>query len=94
MQEGHIEAEDAAVCVQGELGLVQLGALLIGSDEVLAAILDPFDRPLEHSRHRGRQHVFGVAKALVVSPPPPQCAMRLMVSHWSASFSLGGRCGR
>jgi hypothetical protein len=47
VQEDVLDPENAAVVIERHLGLVDLAALLGGGEEVLAPVLDPFDRPAE-----------------------------------------------
>ncbi len=49
-----------AVARQGDLRVVDLSALLGGGDEVLRAVLDPLDRPLELEGDPGDEHLFRI----------------------------------
>ena len=55
-----VDAEDAAFCVDGGADVMVLLARMIGGDQMLAAVLDPFDRPAEFQRGGADQHVFGI----------------------------------
>jgi hypothetical protein len=60
MQELVPNPEDPAVTGQRDLRVVDLRALLRGGEEVLGAILDPFDRPVQSDRQPGQQHLLGI----------------------------------
>ena len=47
MKKHVLHAKDLSVFVERDLGVVDLAALMRGSDEVLQPVLDPFDRPVE-----------------------------------------------
>ena len=75
-----LESQDGAVFLEGDLAIVNLVALGGRSQEILAAILDPFDRPVEFHRDPGQKHIIGLrghhlgAKTAAnerVSPPAP-----------------------
>ena len=50
--------------VDRDLHVPVLVALLLGGEEVLAPVLDPFDRPAQRQRRRGERAVFGIEAAL------------------------------
>ncbi len=58
--EGVVEAEDPAVGVDGELGVVNLRTLLGRRNEVLGAVARPFDRSTEPDRRPGDEHLLRV----------------------------------
>ena len=60
MQELVFNPDDAAVSCQCDLRVVDLRALLRGSEEMLGAILDPFDRPVQSDRQPGQQHFLEI----------------------------------
>ena len=60
VEEFVVDAENAAVFVDRRLDLVALLARVIGGDQMLAPVLDPFDRPLERQRRGADQHVFRI----------------------------------
>ena len=53
-------ALDAAVAVDRDLDVVELIAFLMGGGEMLAPVLDIFDRPSYRDRRRGDGEVFGI----------------------------------
>src|SRR3546814_2251856 len=53
-------AADSARPVDGGRGLPILVALLMGGDEMLAPVLDPFDRAAERHRDRRNEDVLGI----------------------------------
>ena len=53
MQEHVLDAEDAAVDVERDLGVVGLAALMRGGEEMLKPVFDPFDRAVELSAAHG-----------------------------------------
>ncbi len=55
-----IDCKDMAVPVDGRAHLVVLLARVIGRDQMLAPVLDPFDRTAEFQRGRADQHVFRI----------------------------------
>ena len=55
--------EDAAVGVDRGADLVPLLARVIGGDQMLAPVLDPFHRPAEPQRGEADQHVLGIELA-------------------------------
>ena len=60
MEEFVVDAENAAVFVDGRSYFVALLARVIGRDQVLAPVLDPFDRLAEFERGRAHQHVLRI----------------------------------
>ena len=60
VQEYVLDAEDAAVGVERDFGVMGLATLLRRSKKMLEPVLDPFDRPVEfHCRPRNH-HLFGI----------------------------------
>ena len=55
-----LDAQDFTVLAQCDFRPMDLIPLLGGGHEILAAILDPFDGPIELHRRPGQQHLFGV----------------------------------
>ena len=55
--------EDAALGVDRGADLVPLLARVIGGDQMLAPVLDPFHRPAEPQRGEADQHVLGIKLA-------------------------------
>ena len=55
--------EDVAVLVDRGAQLVALLARMVGGDEMLVPVLDPFDRPAEPQRGEADQHVLGIELA-------------------------------
>ncbi len=64
MHERAAHAEDLRVAVDRDLHVPILVALLLGGEEILAPVLDPFDRPLQRERRGGKRAVFGIEAAL------------------------------
>ena len=58
-----VDAEQAAVPVHRRADPVALLARMVGRDQVLAAVLDPFHRPAEAPGGDQHQHVFGIKLA-------------------------------
>ena len=65
-----VDAEDAAVFVDRRPDLVALLARVIGGDQVLAPVLDPFDRPLEGSAAAQTSTSSGYISPRMPKPPP------------------------
>ena len=57
------QAKDFAAIVERDLDVPVLVALLMGGDEILAPVLDPFDRPAELEGGRRERAVFGIEGA-------------------------------
>ena len=55
-----VDAENAALRVDGGADAVDLLARMIGGDQMLAPVLDPLDRRLEDERGGADQHVLGI----------------------------------
>jgi hypothetical protein len=60
VEEHVLDADDAAAAVERDLGIVNLAALMGGGEEVLAAVLDPFDRASERHRRPRQQHLLRI----------------------------------
>ena len=60
VEEAVPDAEDAAVPGRRHLDPVHHQPLVVGADEVLAAVLDPLDRAPQQAGGEGDQHLFGV----------------------------------
>jgi len=60
VQEHVLDAEDAAVAGERDLGVVHLAALLGGGKEVFTSVLDPFDRAAELHRRPRQQHFLWI----------------------------------
>ncbi len=60
VQEDVLDAEDAAVAVERDLGVVNLAALMRGRKEMLEPVLDPFHRTVEPHRDPRQRHLFRV----------------------------------
>ena len=58
-----VDGEDDAVGIDRGADLVQLLARMIGRDQMLAAVLDPFHRAIEVYRGDADQHVLGIKLA-------------------------------
>ena len=58
-----LDRENAAVAIDGGANVVTLLARMVRGDQVLAAILDPLDRPAQAHRRGTHQHVFGIKLA-------------------------------
>ena len=58
-----VDRENAAVAIHGGPDLVGLLTRMVGADQVLAAVLDPFHRPAEPHRGDADQHVLGIELA-------------------------------
>ena len=58
-----VDREDDAVVVDRGADAVQLLARMIGRDQMLAPVLDPFHRPIELFRGDADQHVLGIKLA-------------------------------
>ena len=58
------QAEDFRLGVDRDLEVPELVALLLGRDEVFAAVLDPLHRLAEPHRARGDERVFRIERAL------------------------------
>ena len=59
-EEDVVEGEDEAARVDRGADAVDLVARVVGGDEVLAAVLDPLDRPAEPERAERREHILRV----------------------------------
>src|SRR5205085_262178 len=57
------DGEQAALVIDGGPRLVTLLARMIGRDQMLATILDPFHRTAEPQRGERNQHVLGIKLA-------------------------------
>ena len=55
-----VDGEDDAVVIDGGANLVQLLARMIGSDQMFAAVLDPFHRPVEFLGRDADQKIFRI----------------------------------
>ena len=53
-------AQDEAAVVDRGADAVDLVARMVGGDEMLAAVLDPLDRPAEPKRAERHKHVLGI----------------------------------
>ena len=58
-----VDAEDTAVGVYRRPDTMELLARMIGGDEMLAPILDPFHRPAEAERRGADQDILGIELA-------------------------------
>ena len=58
-----LDRQNAAVAIDGGAGVMVLLARMVRGDQVLAAILDPLDRPAQAHRRGTHQHVFGIKLA-------------------------------
>ena len=58
-----VDAEDEASRIDRCPDPVNLIARMVGRDQVLAAVLDPFDRPAEAQRREADQHIFRIELA-------------------------------
>src|SRR5262249_17899867 len=58
-----VDREDAAVAIDRSADLVTLLARVVGGDEMLAPVLDPFHRPAEPERGEADQDVLGIELA-------------------------------
>ena len=58
-----LDAEDMAVLVDRDAREMALLAALVGAHQVLAAVLDPFHRPVEPHRRDQHQQVLGIELA-------------------------------
>ena len=56
MQEDIVDAQDSTVSVECDFGIVELSTLVGGGDEILGAILDPLDGPVQTHRCPGNEH--------------------------------------
>ena len=63
VKEFDIDAQNAARAVDRGSHLVPLLARMVGRDQVLAPVLDPFHRPAEPQRCETDQHVLGIELA-------------------------------
>ena len=75
MDQPAAQAEDLAVAVDRELQVPELVALLVGAEEILAPVLDPFDRAAEHARRGGDARIFRIEAPLGPKPPPTSGVM-------------------
>ena len=60
--------EESAIRIRGDTDEHVLVAGVAGREEVLATILDPFDRPAESKREPGDENVFGVHVGFLSEP--------------------------
>ena len=60
MDHAAAHAEQAAVSVEGDFEVPVLVALLDGGEEMLAPVLDPFDRPAQHQAGGGKRHLLRI----------------------------------
>src|SRR5215467_5497032 len=58
-----INGEDPSLIVDGSAQAVELLARMIGGHQMLAAVLDPFHRPVESHRRDTDQHIFRIELA-------------------------------
>ena len=56
-------AEDRAVAIAGDLQLALGVARMIGGEQMLAAVLDPFDRPAGQARGKRNEKILGIELA-------------------------------
>ena len=63
VEEFVVDGENVALRVDRGADLVVLLARVIGGDQVLAPVLDPFHRPVEPQRGEADQHVLGIKLA-------------------------------
>ncbi len=68
VEEFVVDREEAAIAVDGGAQLVTLLARMIGRDQMLAPVLDPFHRPAEPQRGETNQHVLGIKLAANTEP--------------------------
>jgi hypothetical protein len=61
---GAAHAEDARLGVHRNFDVPILVALLLGGEEILAPVLDPFDRAAQRHRGCGERAIFGIEAAL------------------------------
>jgi len=60
MDHGAADAEDTPVVIDRDFGIPVLIALHGGGDEMLAPVLDPFDRPVQHDGGQGYCYILGI----------------------------------
>ena len=60
MDHAAAHAEQPAVVIERDLEVPVLVALLDRREEMLAPVLDPFDRPPQHEAGRGQRHLFRI----------------------------------
>jgi len=60
VQKHVLDTKDAAIICQGDLGVMNLPALMGGGEEMLKPVLDPLDRPVQFHRHPWQQHFLGI----------------------------------
>ena len=60
VEEFVVDAEDAALCIDGGAHAMLLLARMVGGDQMLAPILDPFDRAAEFQRGGADQNIFRI----------------------------------
>ena len=58
-----VDGEDAAFGLDGRPDAMELLARMVGGDQVLAAVLDPFHRPAEPERRGAHQNILGIELA-------------------------------
>ena len=63
-----VEAEDEAARIDRGAHLVHLIARVVGGEQMLAAVLDPLDRPAQAARGEADQHVLGIQLAANAEP--------------------------
>ena len=65
-----LDSEDAALRIDGGADVVALFARMIGGDQMLAPVLDPFDRSPKRQGRRADENIFGIDFAANTEPPP------------------------
>ena len=83
-----VDAEDAAVRIDRGARVVALLARMIGGDQVLAPVLDPFHRPAEPQRRDADQHVLGIELAA-----DAEAAADMALEQVHASRARARACG-
>ena len=88
MEEFVVDGENAALGIDRGADLVTLLARMIGRDQVLAPVLDPFHRPPKPQRGEADQHVLGI-KLATNAEPAAHMALEQMHARSAAAEHAG-----
>ena len=82
-----VDAENAAVPVDRGPDLVALLARMIGGDQMLAPVLDPFNGSFEFQGGRANKHILGIHFAAYAEAAADMALVRVHLSGWRPSMS-------
>ena len=89
VEEFVVDGENAAFRIDRGADLVPLLARMIGGDQMLAPVLDPFHRPAEPQRGEADQHVLGIELAA-----DAEAAADMAFEQMHGRRDRGPACGR